>query len=461
MKRSTLYLLLALLCILESCANQLPPPGGPDDRDAPEILAVSPRPGSRNFKGNQITIRFNEHVDKRSFIESFSIYPEPAGGSEINWNGKDVTVEFSRPLLKNTTYVITVGKDLKDLRGGNALPVPAIFAFSTGDKIDSGRISGIVVPEATDRTKLLLYRIGTGPAPDPSNIKADYVIQPAASGSFLLPFLPDGRYRIFAIDDEDRNSFYGSDFEEIGIASFDPEISGGNHVNDVYLFIRDLYDEPSGNRFERNLKADSSGKVFSSILYEGRQFHQMSKLYFLFKDVVASKQDIVSGFTLTDSSGGNTYKPVFNWISDSLLEVFSPEKFRAGSAVIVSIETNDVAGGILFRASFSVSGEEVSSVVSGRVFRADSSYTGIRLILAEKENGETMLNISPDETGRFSFRNVPEGSYRLIVFEDRNGNGRFDRGRAEPFEYSERAKLYDKDVSVKSGWNVEDIILDF
>ncbi|RYF83254.1 MAG: hypothetical protein EON98_10495, partial [Chitinophagaceae bacterium] len=45
------------------CANIIPPSGGPRDSLPPELLAVTPRDSTLNFRGDRITFTFDEYID--------------------------------------------------------------------------------------------------------------------------------------------------------------------------------------------------------------------------------------------------------------------------------------------------------------------------------------------------------------------------------------------------------------
>lgn len=461
MKNLTLILFTFLPLIFISCANQLPPPGGEDDRIAPKILSVFPTPGTKNFKGREVTLRFDEYVDKRSFLESFSIYPEPPGETDISWSGKEVTIKFGGALSKDRTYVVNLGRDLKDIRGGNALNTPAIFAFSTGNKIDSGKISGTLITDNLERSKILLYKIDSQREVDPEMQKAEYVVQPQDNGIFAFAFLPDGKYRIFGLFDDDRNSLYGRDFEKIAIPSGDIILSGGNYVSDVSLVLSELITLPGSIAFLRALNPDSAEVIYSNIPVDGRKFDAGAKLYFYFRNNPASKQDIVSNFSLTDSAVGKTYKPVFNWLNDSLLEVFTAEKFTIGSTVTAKIDLRQTNNRYYFEQQIKITDKESTSLVSGRLTKKDESDNNVKLMLTGFGGTTGIFRTSTDEAGKFVFKNIPEGTYRLIVFGDENDNELPDNGTFEPFGFSEKLKVYDKEIKVKSGWNVEDITMEY
>lgn len=267
-KNLFIFLAVSLTLYFYSCANQLPPSGGDDDKTPPEIISVYPKPNSINYKDNKLRFKFDEYVDRRSFEESFFISPKPKGGYEFDWSGKEVEVEFSKALDKNKTYVVIIGKDLKDVRGGNGLSSPVSFAFSTGSKIDEGNISGMVFSDNNDRVKILAY-LKTGRSADslnPAKIIPDYVLQVSPDGSYDFTNLPDGEYRLFAISDEDRNNLFDKDLDKIAVLSDDFKLmKDSNSVSSVNFLLKDFDINKTGKEFRDFLKADSLNYIYSNI----------------------------------------------------------------------------------------------------------------------------------------------------------------------------------------------------
>ena len=87
-----IFTALYIFAYFAGCANQQPPSGGEDDKMPPKIKYLYPRPNTVNFKGSEITLEFDEYVDRRSFIDAFFVTPKPKGGIEYDWSGKEVTV---------------------------------------------------------------------------------------------------------------------------------------------------------------------------------------------------------------------------------------------------------------------------------------------------------------------------------------------------------------------------------
>ncbi len=113
--------------------------------DPPQIVSVYPAPYTTFYDDSKIVLEFDEYVDRASVNESIFISPF-LGELEFDWSGKEVEIRFQEKLKDNTTYVINVGTDVRDMRRGNRMAQAFALAFSTGASIDRGGIEGTVYP---------------------------------------------------------------------------------------------------------------------------------------------------------------------------------------------------------------------------------------------------------------------------------------------------------------------------
>ena len=69
---------------------------------------------------------------------------------------------------------------------------------------------------------------------------------------------------------------------------------------------------------------------------------------------------------------------------------------------------------------------------------------------------------SAETDGTFSVRRLPPGSYRLRLFVDRNGNGRWDGGSLAPYAPPEPLQWLSTPINVRARWEHEiDEAVDF
>jgi hypothetical protein len=217
------YIKIFFFCVavgLFGCAGQYPPPGGAVDTTPPEILFTDPAQNTLNFHGNSVVIKFSEYVHQRSVQEAVFFSPN-LGSLDYEWDGTEVEIKFSEELRENTTYVLSVGTDVNDRRNGNRMKEAYSLAFSSGDKIDSCSISGRVFDSKPSGITIFAYKLENYDADtlNPQKIKPDYITQTGSDGSFIMPFLAIGEYRVFAIRDEYKNFLYDPQVDQYGVFS--------------------------------------------------------------------------------------------------------------------------------------------------------------------------------------------------------------------------------------------------
>ncbi len=208
-------LIAALL--LWGCANPLPPPGGPPDREPPFVRAVEPEPGTRNFSGRAIRIHFSEFVDRASVLSAIRLQPPAPMELSWDWWGKTLTIRLPHGLDSATTYVLLLGTEYRDL-AGNHPDTAFSLVFSTGPELDRGAILGELLDPQPQGVYIWAYRLD-GLLPDtlnPSHTPARYRTQLGRTGSFRLMGLPAGEYRLFAVRDQDGDGLYQEERDALG-----------------------------------------------------------------------------------------------------------------------------------------------------------------------------------------------------------------------------------------------------
>ncbi len=225
---------LCALVLLAGCAGQVPPGGGPLDTIPPSVLRTVPDTNATRVAASSIEIEFSEYVDRRSVEESIFISPY-LGKLEFDWGTTDVTVRFPESLRRNTTYVVSIGTDVTDVRANNRMAHGYTLAFTTGDSLDQGSIAGRVFDEQPNGVVLFAYNLA-GIMPDtlnPAHVKPDYIMQTGADGRFLFRNIALSTYRIIAVRDEYKNYIYDREVDAFGVGQGDvtltperPAVSG-------------------------------------------------------------------------------------------------------------------------------------------------------------------------------------------------------------------------------------------
>ena len=239
-----------------SCASRGRPGGGPVDKIPPYIVQTEPRPDSTGLESiEEILIVFSERMNEPSVEKS--IFLSPPLKYETDWSGGDeLTMTLKDTLRRDQTYVITIGSGAMDMRK-NRMSDSFQLAFTTGDVLDRGEIYGKVFGvETKDVYYVYAYKNTDPDSLDPKYVKADFLSQTGPDGSFWLRYLPIGFYRVFVIEDLNKNLILDAATERVGIPTGDvmlDSLSGpGGPLNFVLTKIDTTLPEISGTRSINN-----------------------------------------------------------------------------------------------------------------------------------------------------------------------------------------------------------------
>lgn len=236
-KYATLIIILAAIApmlFIHSCANTTQAPsGGAKDTIPPYIVMIDPLPGATNvpLTGAKIKFDFNEYVTIKDAKNIF-LSPPTAKKPKSRIQGKSVIVSFEDTLLANTTYTISFTDALADNNEGNMFP-GYTYVFSTGETIDSMGFTG-TVRDCNDLSPVkgatvLLYKDHSDSAvflhrPDAAAKTDDW-------GFFIIPFIEDTSYRMYALRDESGNNIYDPESDWVGFV--DKEVRPVLQVSDT------------------------------------------------------------------------------------------------------------------------------------------------------------------------------------------------------------------------------------
>lgn len=239
-----------------SCAIVKTPDGGPKDITPPKIIRENPENLKVNFDKKRIDIIFNEFIQVKDIKQNLMISPSLAEEPDIVVKNNKISIIFKENLKENTTYNLNFGNCISDLNEGNVINNYR-YIFSTGNKIDSGRISGAVKDAFSQKyiagVIMCLYEKKCDSCF--FNKKPIYYSRSDSSGNFKIENIKNDTYRIFALLDENNNLRYDYG-EKIG-------------------FVKDLVDV-NGNEskvnFELFQERNSVPKLIDSKLYSDSRF---------------------------------------------------------------------------------------------------------------------------------------------------------------------------------------------
>ena len=189
---------ITAIFIIISCAAIQGPPGGPKDETPPELIQTIPDGGTIHFDGGKVELIFSEFVDANSVEKAIRVLPTLPEDPELIYKGRRIFVEFPDSLNENQTYIISIDRTLKD-EHKVALAQGIQVAFATGDKIDEGKVSGILTYEKASSVHLWKIQNDEDFTEFYQRIP-DYVVDASDSGLYEFGYLSDGQYRLIGVD---------------------------------------------------------------------------------------------------------------------------------------------------------------------------------------------------------------------------------------------------------------------
>ena len=227
---TSLPFLLIFLFVL-SCARMGTPDGGPYDETPPKVVSTSPKFGSAHVKNaKKITIEFDEIVKIDNAMEKVVISPPQIEQPEIEAVGRKVTVTLLDSLKPDMTYTIDFADAIVDNNEGNPYGDYA-FTFSTGEQVDTFQMSGHVLDasnlEPIKGILVGLYKVGgnedgdtvtTLPDSTFKTIPFERISRTDSRGHFVVKGLSPGKYRAFALKDQNQNYVYDQRAEMVAFS---------------------------------------------------------------------------------------------------------------------------------------------------------------------------------------------------------------------------------------------------
>ena len=252
-----------LVAMLASCATQVAPSGGPEDKLPPRVAGVYPAPNTTNHPNElMVKLEFDEWINASIPRSAVSISPPIDKKLRFEVSGRTLVLSSRAVLDTGTTYTITFAGGIKDLHG-NALAKPFQVVFSTGAVIDSLTVSGrVLVNQAMARKKeypsiglfllgeernskhyLDKYRDTTTKeiSKEPLLLKEPplYVTRADSAGHFTLTGLKAGRYRVVAFVDGNGNQKVELSTEHVGLWTGDLNLTAESN-DTLWIAVTDM-----------------------------------------------------------------------------------------------------------------------------------------------------------------------------------------------------------------------------
>lgn len=194
------------------------PVGGPKDVTPPGVNKKKSTPNpSTNFQEKFISITFDEWVKLEDAFNQVVISPPLQDKPDIRLKGKSVILTFGEELRPNTTYSVFFGDAVKDITENN-IAKDLRVTFSTGPVIDSlktkGQVKDAFDGKPAENILVMLYKENSEDSIVYKS-KPLYVSKTDKQGKFNIGYLKEGRYKAFALKDQNQNYRYDLANEKI------------------------------------------------------------------------------------------------------------------------------------------------------------------------------------------------------------------------------------------------------
>jgi hypothetical protein len=205
-----------LLCMFYACASVGSPQGGPLDETPPQFISSLPKPDALNYNKPRVEILFDELVVVENPSEKVIITPPQTEFPTIKAVGKKIIVEIKDSLRPNTTYTIDFTDAIADNNEKNYLENFS-FAFSTGETVDTLIVAGTLLnAENLEPMPGILIGLHENTA-DSAFLTMPFFRTSKTNdkGRFRIRNVAPGSYRIYALNDLNRDYKFDQPGEEI------------------------------------------------------------------------------------------------------------------------------------------------------------------------------------------------------------------------------------------------------
>lgn len=326
------YSLFTLACtiFLYACANIGIPSGGDFDEKPPRVLKATPNFNSLGVSQTRFEILFDENVKIEKPNEKVIITPPQLNQPVVKSVGKRVVVELNDSLMQNTTYTIDFTDAIVDNNEGNPLENFSL-SFSTGEILDTMAVSGkVLTAENLEPVSGIYIGMHTNLNDTAfTKIPFERISRTNSRGIFTVRGLAPGKYKIFALNDLNRDYKFDNPTEEIAFLDSIVVPSTEQAIRPDTVFTDSLtIDTIRMINYTRHLPDDLVLKTFKSDFK--RQYFQKSErktrsqltFYFAAPTELATFTLLQPNTTNPDwylmekSSGNDT---ISLWLTDSLV----------------------------------------------------------------------------------------------------------------------------------------------
>ncbi len=465
MKRSLVNYIppaLSLLTVImfSSCANIIPPGGGPRDSLPPKLVMAMPKDSALNTTAKNITLTFDEYVTIQGVLQTLIVSPNMKRSPQVDSKLRNVTIRIMDSLEANTTYSFDFGDAIRDVNEGN-IAKGFTYAFSTGKTLDNHTYSGKVILAETGKIDSTIIVVLHRNLSDTAIYKERprYYTRLNGKGEFSFKHLPAGTFHVYAI----MPSFQQNYVDSSTYFSFKttPLITGKDKQTDTLYAYAPLKKVipvapaaivklPGSNKEDKRLRYAAN--------FDNGQQDLLKNAVFTFNRKLASFDSTkvnlydtnyhkLTGYSVSLDTGKTLLTIHYLWKENTPLRL-----------VIQKDAVADTAGITLAKADtlrFFTKKEVDYGSVRLRFANLDLSKNPVLQIVT----GEKIVESVPLTETEFRRKLFYAGSYDLRILYDINGNGKWDPGNFAEKRQPEIVYLIAKPITIRPNWDNEVNIL--
>ncbi len=437
-----------------SCANIIPPSGGPRDSLPPMLVLAQPKDSALNVKSNKIQLTFNEFVEVKDIQQNLVVLPNPKNQPVIDYKLHNVYIRLKDSLEPNTTYTLQFGNALRDVNESN-IARNFSYVFATGNRLHNGRLTGSVQLAQTGKTDSTLIAVLHANLNDTAiqKIRPRYYAKLNGKGLYEFVHLMPGQYRLFVLPN-DYSKKYDDSTKLFAFADSTINISDELPQQAPVLYAYQEAKKKDNPTTARTKSTEEKQLKYSLQLDNGQQDILKPELAMVFNRKVQWTDTL--GIVLCDT----LYRPLSNsrWTLDSTRTTFTVQHaWKAGGVykLIVSKKavTDTLKNTLAKTDTVSFTAKKESDYGSVQL-----NFKGLALdkhpVLCIIE-GDKLKEAIPLSQTRFYRKLFKPGDYELSILYDANKNGVWDAGQFRSKRQPEKVTAIPQKLTVKANWDNE------
>lgn len=452
-------LLIIWLAGLGSCANIVPPGGGPRDSLPPRLVMATPKDSAVNVNTHKAVLVFDEFIALDNAFANLIVSPSLKTPANATSKLRELTIQIKDTLDANTTYAFDFGNAIQDVNERN-IAKDFVYVFSTGPILDTNSYRGKVLVAETGK-------------PDSANIivilqrdlsdSAVYKTAPRyytrlnGKGEFYFKYLPPGSFNVYAIDKRSYNKTYTDSSYLFGFRDSPVTVNAGTRPDTLYAYQAYKRTEPGGGGGTSPLKLPNRDdkRLRYSVELENGQQDILSDLKLTFQRKL----------TTFDSSKIALYDTSYNLLKGYAISIDSnkthitvkyPWKFSSPYRLLIAKDAVADSSGITLAKADTIRFATKKETDYGSIRLRFTNLDLSKHPVLQFVQSETVVDSFPITQADFYRKVYKPGSYNMRILYDLNNNGKWDPGQFLPNKRQpEIIVLVGGQLTVRGNWDNE------